>query len=78
MSSSFDFTDPLQLLASCSEIFGHPALSHESTVVYFSSIGMHDKEPLAAALRHWLRNEHRFPLPADIRKVIGHVQQPYM
>jgi len=72
MSTPFDFDDPLKLLESCREIFGHPALSYESAAVYFSAVGTYSKEPLAAALKHWLRHGSRFPTPADIRNVSLH------
>lgn len=70
MSKPFEIEAPARWLCYCAELLGGPTLNQELVEVYFRAIGSSDTEAVTNALGMWLRNERRFPTPADIRHAL--------
>ncbi|WP_454691157.1 hypothetical protein [Achromobacter aloeverae] len=72
MNLPFQDERPVQWLRYCCEIFGWQApMSDGAMQAYFAAIACDDPDRLVGALQEALRHGERFPVPADIRKILA-------
>jgi len=75
MSHSPEYKESMYLLYCCGRIMDGPRLDEEQMAIYFKAVDISDGQAVVAALQHWLRNERRFPVPADIRQTIVQMKE---